>query len=54
LGGVIGHGLCSAVACAGGKLLATQISERKVTFIGGVLFLIFGVTAALSGVEEVA
>merc|ERR1719353_559081 len=51
LGAVIGHALCSAVACVGGKMLASSISERTVAFSGGVLFLLFAATTAYAGVD---
>jgi putative Ca2+/H+ antiporter (TMEM165/GDT1 family) len=51
MGAVIGHALCSMVACIGGKMLATKISERTVAFSGGILFFAFAVTTALSGVD---
>jgi len=47
IGGILGHALCSAIACVGGKLLAKRISERLVTYVGGVLFLFFAVATAL-------
>jgi putative Ca2+/H+ antiporter (TMEM165/GDT1 family) len=52
LGAVIGHALCSAAACIGGKLLASKISEKTVAFSGGILFLIFAATALYGGVEQ--
>ena len=45
LGAVLGHGICTVIAVIGGRLVAGKISERLITAIGGVLFLIFGVTA---------
>jgi len=51
IGAVIGHALCSAVACVGGKMLASSISERTVAFSGGVLFIIFAVSTAYAGVD---
>ena len=45
LGAVLGHGICTVIAVIGGRLVAGKISERVITAIGGVLFLIFGVTA---------
>ncbi|KAI9472480.1 MAG: hypothetical protein EXX96DRAFT_489284 [Benjaminiella poitrasii] len=42
MGVVIGHGLCTALAVIGGRMLASKISVRTVTFAGSVLFLIFG------------
>mmetsp|Transcript_22832 Transcript_22832/g.45531 ORF Transcript_22832/g.45531 Transcript_22832/m.45531 type:complete len:302 (+) Transcript_22832:138-1043(+) len=46
LGGCIGHAMCTGLACVGGKLLATNISEKSATVGGGVVFLLFGVHAA--------
>ncbi|KAG2195668.1 hypothetical protein INT47_002907 [Mucor saturninus] len=42
-GVVLGHGMCTAVAVIGGRMLASKISVRTVTFAGSVLFLVFGV-----------
>jgi putative Ca2+/H+ antiporter (TMEM165/GDT1 family) len=47
VGAIMGHALCTGFACVGGKMLATQISERTVTYAGGVLFLVFSVTTAI-------
>ncbi|KAI9280795.1 hypothetical protein BY458DRAFT_500401 [Sporodiniella umbellata] len=41
-GVVIGHALCTAVAVIGGRMLATKISVRTVTFAGAILFIVFG------------
>lgn len=41
-GAILGHAICSALAVICGRLIAGKISERLVTAIGGVLFLIFG------------
>ena len=41
VGASLGHAICTAIAVLGGKLLASRISEKNVTLIGGVLFLIF-------------
>lgn len=49
VGGILGHGICTGIAVIGGRLLATKISERTVTIVGGVLFLLFGVHAAMTG-----
>ena len=35
LGGCIGHGLCTGMAVIGGRLLASNISERNMLLIGG-------------------
>jgi len=49
LGAILGHGICTAIAVVGGRLIAGRISERVITTIGGVLFIIFGVTAYFQG-----
>jgi len=50
-GGIVGHALCTGVAVLGGKLLATRVSERTISFIGGFLFLTFGVHSLYFGAE---
>lgn len=47
VGAILGHGICTAIAVIGGRLIAGRISERLVTALGGVLFLIFGTMAML-------
>lgn len=47
LGGTLGHALCTALAVLGGKMISERISVRTVTLIGGVVFLLFAVTAFL-------
>ncbi|MBE9155818.1 TMEM165/GDT1 family protein [Nodosilinea sp. LEGE 06152] len=47
LGATLGHAVCAAIAVACGKLIAGRISERWLTIVGGVLFLIFGLVAAM-------
>jgi putative Ca2+/H+ antiporter (TMEM165/GDT1 family) len=49
VGAIAGHAICAAIAVIGGRLVAGRISERTVTFLGGILFIIFGVTAAIRG-----
>ena len=45
LGGILGHAICAAIAVFSGKAMASHLSEKVITFVGGVLFLIFaGVT----------
>ena len=46
IGGIIGHAICTSLAVIGGRLLATRISERMVTLIGGVLFISFAIITA--------
>merc|ERR1712196_176876 len=43
LGGCIGHTMCTGLAVLGGRMLAARISEKTVSFGGGIIFLIFGV-----------
>ncbi len=50
VGAVLGHIICTAIAVIGGKLIAGRISERQLSFIGGCLFLIFAILAAIQGV----
>ncbi|MGB3199365.1 MAG: TMEM165/GDT1 family protein [Nodosilinea sp.] len=47
LGATLGHAICAAIAVACGKLIAGRISERWLTTVGGVLFMVFGLAAAL-------
>jgi putative Ca2+/H+ antiporter (TMEM165/GDT1 family) len=49
LGAILGHAICAAIAVIGGRLIAGRISERQITFIGGILFIIFGIFAAVEG-----
>lgn len=48
MGGVLGQAICTVTAVLGGKSLASRISERLVTILGGFLFLAFGVQSLLS------
>ena len=43
IGGLLGHAICTASACIGGRMLASSISEKQVSLWGGVVFLLFGV-----------
>jgi len=45
LGAIIGHSLCTGLAVLGGRMIAQKISVKTVTLIGGVVFLIFAVSA---------
>jgi Predicted membrane protein len=44
-GACFGHSLCTGLAVVGGRMLASRISERTVSFWGGIIFLCFGVHA---------
>ncbi len=48
LGAILGHTICALIAVMGGKMIAGKISEKTITFIGGLLFLVF---AGVAGVE---
>ncbi len=43
IGGCIGHSICTGMAVAGGRMLASRISEKTVAFYGGLVFLAFGI-----------
>jgi len=45
LGAIIGHSLCTGLAVLGGRMIAQKISVKTVTLAGGVVFLIFAVSA---------
>uniref|UniRef100_A0A915DND5 GDT1 family protein n=1 Tax=Ditylenchus dipsaci TaxID=166011 RepID=A0A915DND5_9BILA len=49
LGGVIGHALCTGIAVIGGRFIAQKISVRTVTLLGGILFLVFAMSALIFG-----
>lgn len=49
IGATLGHAICAAIAVVGGRLVAGRISERVVTALGGGLFIIFGIIAAIQG-----
>ncbi len=49
LGAILGHTICAIIAVVGGRLIAAHISERTVTFIGGILFLVFAIVAIVEG-----
>ncbi|KAJ2847451.1 GCR1-dependent translation factor 1 [Coemansia brasiliensis] len=40
-GTILGHTCCTGLAVVGGQLLAARISVKKVTFAGGILFIMF-------------
>ena len=42
VGGCLGHSLCTGLAVMGGRMLASKISEKTVSFCGGCIFLVFG------------
>eukprot|EP00931_Biecheleriopsis_adriatica_P027417 TRINITY_DN16499_c0_g1_i1.p1 TRINITY_DN16499_c0_g1~~TRINITY_DN16499_c0_g1_i1.p1 ORF type:complete len:312 (+),score=35.12 TRINITY_DN16499_c0_g1_i1:138-938(+) len=52
LGAGIAHTICTGGAVIGGKLLANQCTERQVSLIGGVMFLIFAVYSIFTGFSQ--
>jgi len=47
LGGLLGHTLCTGVAVLCGHFVSRHISLRAVHFIGGIVFLIFALSALI-------
>ncbi|MDF5714940.1 MAG: TMEM165/GDT1 family protein [Rhizonema sp. NSF051] len=52
LGAILGHTICTVIAVMGGRLIAGRISERSVTAIGGLLFLVFAAAAIWEGASS--
>jgi putative Ca2+/H+ antiporter (TMEM165/GDT1 family) len=52
LGAVLGHSMCTGLAVVGGKFLASRISEKTVTIVGGVLFLMFALHSFVAGPDQ--
>lgn len=50
LGAIVGHAICALIAVVSGKTIAGRISERAITAVGGVLFLLFAAVAWWEGV----
>lgn len=42
VGAILGHAICAAIAVVCGRLVCGRISERRITALGGGLFIIFG------------
>jgi len=51
-GALFGHLVCTGLAVLGGRALATRISERTVTLLGGVTFLICALWSLAHGVPS--
>jgi Ca2+/H+ antiporter, TMEM165/GDT1 family len=45
LGGTLGHAICAALAVVSGRWVCSWISERTLTILGGILFLVFSAIA---------
>eukprot|EP01056_Protomagalhaensia_sp_Gyna25_P002677 Protomagalhaensia_sp_Gyna_25__2676@NODE_252_length_4177_cov_67_681730_g194_i0_p2_GENE_NODE_252_length_4177_cov_67_681730_g194_i0NODE_252_length_4177_cov_67_681730_g194_i0_p2_ORF_typecomplete_len294_score47_09UPF0016/PF01169_19/5_8e17UPF0016/PF01169_19/3_1e28Mntp/PF02659_15/6_4e06TauE/PF01925_19/88TauE/PF01925_19/0_0068NUDIX_4/PF14815_6/0_064_NODE_252_length_4177_cov_67_681730_g194_i031183999 len=53
LGAILGHMCCTGLAVLGGKMLASRISEKLVTLIGGTTFLFFALAGYLWEVRDI-
>ncbi len=49
LGGILGHAICALIAVIGGRAIASHISERTITIIGGVLFILLAIVSLVFG-----
>ncbi|GBF92028.1 hypothetical protein Rsub_04375 [Raphidocelis subcapitata] len=49
VGSIIGHAACTAAAVIGGRHLAAHIDERTVGYVGGVVFVLFGLHSLWEG-----
>lgn len=52
VGGILGHSLCTGLAVIGGRMIAQRISVRTVTLVGGVVFLLFALSALFISHDE--
>jgi Ca2+/H+ antiporter, TMEM165/GDT1 family len=49
LGGIVGHAICALIAVIGGRAIASHISERTITIIGGLLFILLAIVTLITG-----
>lgn len=49
MGANVGHACCTALAVISGKYISTKIKVHKVMFIGGILFIAFGLVYFYQG-----
>jgi Ca2+/H+ antiporter, TMEM165/GDT1 family len=47
LGAILGHAVCAAIAVLAGRWVCQRISERAITALGGALFWVFAIVAAM-------
>lgn len=47
LGGTLGHALCTGLAVLGGRFIAQKISLKTVHLVGGLVFIIFALSALI-------
>ena len=52
IGGTLGHALCTGLAVIGGRMIAQRISVRTVTLVGGVVFIVFALSAFLINPDD--
>jgi Ca2+/H+ antiporter, TMEM165/GDT1 family len=50
-GGILGHAICAAIAVYAGKAIASRLSEKVITAIGGILFLVFAIVTLVQGID---
>lgn len=48
VGATLGHAICAALAVLCGGMIAGRVSEKTLTLLGGGLFILFGLLAALN------
>jgi Ca2+/H+ antiporter, TMEM165/GDT1 family len=49
LGSIAGHTICALIAVWGGSIIAGKISEKTITIVGGLLFILFGLLTVAFG-----
>ena len=42
-GAVVGHGVATGIAVLGGSILGKYVTERAVSYAGGILFIVFAI-----------
>ncbi|OQR67803.1 transmembrane protein-like [Tropilaelaps mercedesae] len=52
IGAILGHSLCTCLAVQAGSAVAKRVSVKTVTFVGGVVFLLFAVSAYVIGLDN--
>ncbi|KAH8288314.1 hypothetical protein KR054_000894 [Drosophila jambulina] len=52
-GGIIGHCICTGLAVIGGRLVASKISVRTVTIVGGIVFIGFAIYAVAMPPDDI-
>lgn len=51
IGAILGHSLCTCFAVIAGSVVAKRVSVRTVTIVGGIVFLLFAVSAYVIGMD---